>query len=159
MCRVRFGPAFERGETFPPALSVGFFRRLSVQAEHAHIAVGVAANAKALILQIESPGGTTVGSERVFDAIREVAAKKPVVATVDTLAASGAITSGLGYVLWYAALPALTTVSAAVIQLSVPILSALGGVLLLAEPLSSRLVISSATIMGGIALTILRRRT
>jgi drug/metabolite transporter (DMT)-like permease len=74
-------------------------------------------------------------------------------------AASGAITSGLGYVLWYTALPALTTVSAAVIQLSVPILSALGGVLLLAEPLSSRLVISSATIMGGIALTILRRRT
>jgi drug/metabolite transporter (DMT)-like permease len=74
-------------------------------------------------------------------------------------AASGAITSGLGYVLWYAALPALTTVSAAVIQLSVPIIAALGGVLLLAEPLSSRLVISSATIMGGIALTILRRRT
>jgi drug/metabolite transporter (DMT)-like permease len=74
-------------------------------------------------------------------------------------AASGAITSGLGYVLWYAALPALTTVSAAVIQLSVPIIAALGGVLLLAEPLSSRLVISSATIMGGIALTILRPRT
>ena len=74
-------------------------------------------------------------------------------------AVSGAITSGLGYVLWYAALAALTTVSAAVIQLSVPIIAALGGVLLLAEPLSSRLVISSATIMGGIALTILRPRT
>ena len=53
-------------------------------------------NAKALILQIESPGGTTVGSERVFDAIREVAAKKPVVATVDTLAASGAYIAALG---------------------------------------------------------------
>jgi drug/metabolite transporter (DMT)-like permease len=50
-------------------------------------------------------------------------------------------------------------VSAAVIQLSVPAIAALGGVLLLAEPLSSRLVIASATIMGGIALTILRRRT
>jgi drug/metabolite transporter (DMT)-like permease len=72
---------------------------------------------------------------------------------------SGAITSGLGYVLWYAALPALTSTSAAVIQLSVPAIAALGGVVLLAEPLSSRLVIASATIMGGIALTILRPRT
>jgi len=72
---------------------------------------------------------------------------------------SGAITSGLGYVLWYAALPALTATSAAVIQLSVPAIAALGGVVLLAEPLSSRLVIASATIMGGIALTILRPRT
>ncbi len=53
-------------------------------------------SAKALVLQIESPGGTTVGSERVFDAIRKVAAKKPVVATVDTLAASGAYIAALG---------------------------------------------------------------
>jgi len=74
-------------------------------------------------------------------------------------AASGAITSGLGYVLWYAALPFLTAVSAAVVQLSVPAIAALGGVVLLAEPLSSRLVIASVTIMGGIALTILRPRT
>ena len=74
-------------------------------------------------------------------------------------AISGAITSGLGYVLWYAALPALTATSAAVIQLSVPAIAALGGVVLLAEPLSSRLAIASATIMGGIALTILRPRT
>lgn len=74
-------------------------------------------------------------------------------------AISGAITSGLGYVLWYAALPALTAASAAVIQLSVPAIAAAGGVILLAEPLSSRLVIASATIMGGIALTILRPRT
>jgi drug/metabolite transporter (DMT)-like permease len=73
-------------------------------------------------------------------------------------AISGAITSGLGYVLWYAALPALTATSAAVIQLSVPAIAALGSVVLLAEPLSSRLAIASATIMGGIALTILRPR-
>jgi len=73
--------------------------------------------------------------------------------------ASGAVTSGLGYVLWYAALPSLTSASAAVIQLSVPAIAALGGVLLLAEPLSSRLVIASVTILGGIALTILRPRT
>jgi drug/metabolite transporter (DMT)-like permease len=74
-------------------------------------------------------------------------------------AVSGALTSGLGYVLWYAALPSLTAASAAVIQLSVPAIAALGGVVLLAEPLSSRLVIASATILGGIALTILRPRT
>jgi drug/metabolite transporter (DMT)-like permease len=73
--------------------------------------------------------------------------------------ASGAVTSGLGYVLWYAALPSLTAASAAVIQLSVPAIAALGGVVLLAEPLSSRLVIASAIILGGIALTILRPRT
>src|SRR6185503_13163754 len=73
--------------------------------------------------------------------------------------ASGAVTSGLGYVLGYAALPALTAAAAAVIQLSVPAIAALGGVVLLAEPLSSRLVIASVTILGGIALTILRPRT
>lgn len=72
---------------------------------------------------------------------------------------SGAITSGLGYVLWYAALPALTATSAAVIQLSVPAIAALGGVVLLAEPLSSRLAMASTAVMGGIALTILRPRT
>src|SRR5436190_1514634 len=72
---------------------------------------------------------------------------------------SGAITSGLGYVLWYAALPFLTAASAAVIQLSVPAIAALGGVVLLAEPLSSRLVIASVTILRGIALTTSRPRT
>jgi drug/metabolite transporter (DMT)-like permease len=71
--------------------------------------------------------------------------------------ASGAITSGLGYVLWYAALPAFKAASAATIQLSVPALAALGGVLLLAEPMSLRLLIASVAILGGIALVILRR--
>ena len=72
--------------------------------------------------------------------------------------ASGAITSGLGYVLWYAVVPQLSTPTAAVIQLSVPAIAAAGGMALLGEPLSSRLVIASAAILGGIALTILRRR-
>ncbi|MBS0518903.1 MAG: DMT family transporter [Proteobacteria bacterium] len=72
--------------------------------------------------------------------------------------ASGAITSGLGYALWYAALPAFKAASAATIQLSVPAIAALGGVLLLAEPLSSRLLIASVAILGGIALVIWRRR-
>jgi drug/metabolite transporter (DMT)-like permease len=71
---------------------------------------------------------------------------------------SGAITSGLGYVLWYAALPALKATSAATVQLSVPALAALGGVVLLAEAMSPRLLIASVAILGGIALTISRQK-
>jgi drug/metabolite transporter (DMT)-like permease len=67
---------------------------------------------------------------------------------------SGAVTSGLGYVLWYAALPALSATSAATIQLCVPAIAALGGVVLLAEPITARLLFASAAILGGIALTI-----
>jgi drug/metabolite transporter (DMT)-like permease len=79
--------------------------------------------------------------------------------TVDRLGAfyavlSGAVTSGLGYVLWYAALPALRATSAATIQLSVPAIAAIGGVVLLAEPITTRLLLSSVAILGGIALTI-----
>lgn len=71
--------------------------------------------------------------------------------------ASGAVTSGLGYVLWYAALPALSATSAATIQLCVPAIAALGGAVLLAEPITARLLIASAAILGGIALTIRRK--
>jgi drug/metabolite transporter (DMT)-like permease len=67
---------------------------------------------------------------------------------------SGAVTSGLGYVLWYAALPALRATSAATIQLSVPAIAAIGGAVLLAEPITVRLLLSSVAILGGIALTI-----
>ena len=67
---------------------------------------------------------------------------------------SGAVTSGLGYVLWYAALPALSATSAATIQLCVPAIAALGGVMLLAEPITARLLLTSLAILGGIALTI-----
>lgn len=67
---------------------------------------------------------------------------------------SGAVTSGLGYVLWYAALPMLAATSAATIQLSVPAIAAVAGAVLLAEPITWRLVLASAAILGGIALTI-----
>lgn len=70
---------------------------------------------------------------------------------------SGAVTSGLGYVLWYAALPALSATSAATIQLSVPAIAAIGGAVLLAEPITARLLLASAAILGGIALTIRRK--
>lgn len=71
---------------------------------------------------------------------------------------SGAIASGLGYVIWYAALAGLTATRAAVVQLSVPILAAWGGVILLAEDISLRLLLAGALILGGIALAIVRRR-
>ena len=70
---------------------------------------------------------------------------------------SGALTSGLGYLAWYAALPSLKATSAATVQLSVPVLAALGGALLLGEPVTLRLVLSSALILGGVAL-VLRAR-
>jgi drug/metabolite transporter (DMT)-like permease len=72
--------------------------------------------------------------------------------------ASGAIASGVGYSLWYAALPALSATRAAVVQLSVPVLAALGGVLLLGESVTVRLALSAAAILGGVALAITGRR-
>ena len=71
--------------------------------------------------------------------------------------ASGALTSGIGYVVWYAALPHLTALRAATVQLSVPPLAALGGAWLLSEALTLRLVVSSAAILGGIALVLASR--
>lgn len=70
---------------------------------------------------------------------------------------SGAVTSGLGYVLWYAALPMLRATTAATVQLSVPAIAALGGAMLLAEPVTLRLLVASAAVLGGIALTIYRK--
>ena len=71
--------------------------------------------------------------------------------------ASGSIASGLGYVTWYAALRGLTSTHAATVQLSVPVIAAIGGVLLLAEPVTLRLVLASAATLGGIALVLLQR--
>lgn len=72
--------------------------------------------------------------------------------------ASGALASGAGYAVWYAALPGLRAASAATVQLSVPVIVALGGVLLLGEPITLRLALASAAILGGIALVTLSRR-
>jgi drug/metabolite transporter (DMT)-like permease len=71
---------------------------------------------------------------------------------------SGGLTSALGYVVWYAALPNLSTTRAALVQLVVPVLAAGAGVLVLSEPLSLRLVLSAGLILGGIALAITGRR-
>jgi drug/metabolite transporter (DMT)-like permease len=72
---------------------------------------------------------------------------------------SGAITSGLGYVIWYAALKELKASSAATVQLSVPLIAALGGIALLNEALTARLAVSAVAILGGIALVIVRKST
>ena len=68
--------------------------------------------------------------------------------------ASGAVTSGLGYVVWYAALAGLTTTQAASVQLAVPVLAAVGGVWFLAERITARLVIAAVLIVGGVALAL-----
>jgi drug/metabolite transporter (DMT)-like permease len=70
--------------------------------------------------------------------------------------ASGALTSGIGYAIWYAALPALKATNAATAQLSVPVIAALGGIAFLGESATLRLVLASIAILGGIALVILK---
>jgi drug/metabolite transporter (DMT)-like permease len=72
--------------------------------------------------------------------------------------ASGAITSGVGYIIWYTALPGLKATSAATVQLSVPVLAALGGILFLNEPITLRFLVSSVAVLGGIALVVIGKR-
>lgn len=67
---------------------------------------------------------------------------------------SGAIASGLGYAIWYAALREIGTHAAAVSQLSVPVITAVAGVLLLSEPLTLRMLLAGAAILGGIGLVV-----
>lgn len=70
---------------------------------------------------------------------------------------SGALASGLGYSLWYAALPRLTATRGAIVQLAVPVLAAAGGVVLLGERLSLRLVAAGSTLLFGILVSVLAR--
>lgn len=72
---------------------------------------------------------------------------------------SGALASGLGYALWYAALRGLTATRAAVVQLSVPVLAAAAGVGFLGERITIRLLVSSVAVLGGIALFVLERKS
>jgi drug/metabolite transporter (DMT)-like permease len=71
--------------------------------------------------------------------------------------AAGAVTSGLGYVVWYAALRKLSALRAAAVQLSVPLIAALGGVVFLSETLTLRLAVASAALLGGIAVVLTSR--
>ena len=72
--------------------------------------------------------------------------------------ASGALASGVGYALWYAALPSLRASTAGIVQLSVPVLAALGGIVLLAEPTGWRFALAAALTLGGIALATIKAR-
>jgi drug/metabolite transporter (DMT)-like permease len=71
---------------------------------------------------------------------------------------SGAVTSGLGYVIWYRALRGLSGVAASLVQLATPVLAAVGGILFLAEPLSGRLAVSAALVLGGIGVAVVTRQ-
>lgn len=71
-------------------------------------------------------------------------------------AASGAFASGLGYSLWYAAVPRLTAVRASIVQLAVPVFTAAGGVLILGETITLRLIVAAAATLGGVALSFRR---
>lgn len=71
---------------------------------------------------------------------------------------SGALASGLGYAVWYTALPALKATKAATVQLSVPVIAAVGGIVFLGEPISLRLVLATLAILGGIALVIMEKQ-
>jgi drug/metabolite transporter (DMT)-like permease len=70
---------------------------------------------------------------------------------------SGGLASGVGYAIWYAALPAIRATNAATMQLSVPVIAALGGIAFLGEAVTLRVLLSSAGILGGIALIIMSR--
>ena len=72
---------------------------------------------------------------------------------------SGALASGIGYAIWYAALPELKATHAATVQLSVPVIAALGGIVFLGEPITLRLGLASIAILGGIALVMLEKRS
>ena len=72
--------------------------------------------------------------------------------------ASGALASGMGYAIWYTALRGLRATSAATVQLSVPVIAALGGIPFLGEPVTVRLLLASLAVLGGIALVVVERR-
>ena len=73
--------------------------------------------------------------------------------------ASGAIASGLGYAIWYSVLPTLKSTTASTVQLSVPVIAAIAGILFLSEPITLRFALASIALLGGIALVIVEKRT
>ena len=81
-------------------------------------------------------------------------AETPTVEGIVYAILSGAVASGIGYAIWYSVLPAMTRTRAALVQLTVPAIAAAGGVLLIGEPLTARLVLASIGILGGVALAL-----
>ena len=71
---------------------------------------------------------------------------------------AGAVTSGLGYALWYRTLPSLPTTLAGIAQLSVPVIAVAAGVVFLAEDFTMRLLVAGVLVLGGIGVSLLARR-
>ncbi len=72
--------------------------------------------------------------------------------------ASGALASGIGYSIWYAALPRMTTTTASIVQLGVPVIAAAGGIAFLGEHATLRLLLATVTILSGVALAVVSRK-
>lgn len=94
----------------------------------------------------------TIGLSAIFIASADISVPGVLLAV-----ASGALASGLGYTIWYAALPGLTAGRAATVQLSVPVIAALGGIVLLSEQITVRLVVASSLTIGGIWIVLAQR--
>ena len=101
---------------------------------------------------LASPVGVVIGLALPVDAV-EIALPGVALAIL-----SGAVTSGMGYALWYSVLPSLDASVAAVAQLTVPVIAILGGMLFLGEVLEAKTVLASALVLGGVAVSVLRRR-
>ena len=84
-------------------------------------------------------------------------ASRPATLGIVCAMASGALTSGIGYAIWYSAIRGLKATHAATVQLSVPVIAAAGGIVFLGEAISARLVIASAAILGGVAFVVIEK--
>ena len=80
---------------------------------------------------------------------------RPATLGITCAVASGALTSGIGYAIWYSAIRGLKATQAATVQLSVPVIAAVGGIVFLGETLSARLLVASMAILGGVALVVI----
>jgi drug/metabolite transporter (DMT)-like permease len=85
-------------------------------------------------------------------------ASRPATLGIVCAMASGALTSGIGFAIWYSAIRGLKATHAATVQLSVPVLAAAGGIIFLGEAISTRLVIASVAIPGGVACVVIEKR-
>ncbi|MBF9029265.1 EamA family transporter [Rhodobacterales bacterium HKCCE3408] len=177
-----FAAAIAMGETIPPrryigaALALGGLALLCLRPGTGGTAIGVVA----MILAAMGWGAYSVLGRRAKDPLAETAASfliavpmvwLPVLALpVAPDAAppsapgyalailSGAVTSGMGYALWYVILRQITSSTAALVQLSAPLIAVAGGVLLLGETVSLRIVVAAVLILGGIAFGLAQRR-
>ena len=84
---------------------------------------------------------------------------RPATLGITCAGASGAITAGIGYAIWYSAIRGLKATQAATVQLSVPVIAAAGGIVFLGETLSARLLVASMAILGGVALVVIDKPT